>query len=185
MSLQVARRRFQESPTSRPYGWLYCGSHNFSPAAWGRPAWKVGDSGNVLGSSLQISNYEIGIVFVEPPPSQYLAKDEHEHGNRLGIDRFIMPFKMPPPIYTDSDRPATGRAITDAYVELRALQLKAAEEMDAAAPVLKDEIPEEVEVCNLQQQEEVARSSEVEDAKAEEFYVEALWSQIEDENENG
>jgi hypothetical protein len=101
----------------------------------------------------------------------------------LGIDRFILPFKMPPPKYTDSDRPATRQAINDAYSELRAMQVKEAEAMNsgitAGALVSEDEIPEEA--ITHQQQDVAVCNSEVEDAKAEQVYVEALWSQIEDE----
>jgi len=50
-------------------GFLYIGSHNFTPAAWGRLTWK---SGSRLSSSLEISNWEMGVVL----PLKSLAQAE-------------------------------------------------------------------------------------------------------------
>ncbi|KAL0952280.1 hypothetical protein HGRIS_006570 [Hohenbuehelia grisea] len=38
-------------------GWLYVGSHNFTPSAWGNM------SGSAFTPVLNIKNYELGIVF--------------------------------------------------------------------------------------------------------------------------
>ncbi|CAD6565006.1 MAG: hypothetical protein CYPHOPRED_005016 [Cyphobasidiales sp. Tagirdzhanova-0007] len=38
----------------KPYGWLYIGSHNYTPAAWGRY--------NSKNGNLSISNHELGVV---------------------------------------------------------------------------------------------------------------------------
>lgn len=165
---------------SPPYGWMYCGSHNFSPAAWGRPIWRARDweaatdAGSVLGSSLHICNYELGIVLMEPPADEVSSKGKKE-SNRVGLDRFILPFKVPPPIYRESDRPATGRAMMEAYLEMRALQLKAAAEEDLAVMQSEDLIEEASNV----QGEDAACNAEGEEARAEQVYV--LWSQIDEE----
>ncbi|KAJ8553534.1 hypothetical protein K7X08_024212 [Anisodus acutangulus] len=37
MHVKVARRRIQSKKDASSFGWVYCGSHNFSEAAWGRP----------------------------------------------------------------------------------------------------------------------------------------------------
>ncbi|RDB17512.1 Tyrosyl-DNA phosphodiesterase 1 [Hypsizygus marmoreus] len=65
------------------YGWAYVGSHNFTPSAWGTL------SGTGFNPILNISNYEVGIVFplkdkeeadriacFERPPRKYAGKDE-------------------------------------------------------------------------------------------------------------
>lgn len=189
MHVKVARRQFQKSPSSPPYGWIYCGSHNFSPAAWGRPQWRpkdgeaATDAGIVLGSTLHIANYEIGIVLVEPPPpvNQQSSQCKHEISElenetaRRGLDRFTMPFKMPPPKYKQSDRPATGKAMYEAFMNMKAMELIRGEEDFA---VLQSEVPLEGELnqedANLLVQEEVNSKGEAE-------YVEALWSQIENQ----
>ncbi|KAK7438231.1 hypothetical protein VKT23_018162 [Stygiomarasmius scandens] len=40
-----------------PIGWVYLGSHNFTPSAWGTV------SGSAFNPVLNIRNYELGIVF--------------------------------------------------------------------------------------------------------------------------
>ncbi|KAL6303385.1 phospholipase D/nuclease [Sparassis latifolia] len=66
------------------FGWLYVGSHNFTPSAWGTL------SGSAFSPTLNITNYELGIVLPlrsekdanklacwERPPKKYvLGKDE-------------------------------------------------------------------------------------------------------------
>ncbi|KAG5640710.1 hypothetical protein DXG03_007467 [Asterophora parasitica] len=64
-------------------GWAYVGSHNFTPSAWGTL------SGSGFNPILNISNYELGIVFplkdkehadlvscFKRPPRKYAAQDE-------------------------------------------------------------------------------------------------------------
>ncbi|KAH7445355.1 hypothetical protein KP509_01G004200 [Ceratopteris richardii] len=186
MHIKIARRRFQDPSTSKIYGWMYCGSHNFSPAAWGRPMFKetdweaATDAGSVLGSSLHIYNYELGIVLIEPPPNENSPMGKEEH-LKEGLDRFILPFKVPPPIYRSEDKPATGRAIMEAYIQMKAFnQLKAAEEDDA---VLQDEELADDAVPDIQGEEGPECAAERDEARAEQVYVEALWSQIDEEDQ--
>lgn len=58
-----------ESTNKDHVGFLYIGSHNFTPAAWGRFTWK---SGSRHSSSLEISNWEMGVVL----PLKSLAQAE-------------------------------------------------------------------------------------------------------------
>jgi len=64
-------------------GWAYVGSHNFTPSAWGTL------SGSSFNPILNISNYEVGVVFLlkdgkdadrvacfQRPPKKYTSKDE-------------------------------------------------------------------------------------------------------------
>ncbi|KAF8800390.1 phospholipase D/nuclease [Phlegmacium glaucopus] len=64
-------------------GWAYVGSHNFTPSAWGTL------SGSSFNPILNISNYEVGVVFslkdgkdadrvacFQRPPKKYTSKDE-------------------------------------------------------------------------------------------------------------
>ncbi|KJA22168.1 hypothetical protein HYPSUDRAFT_41333 [Hypholoma sublateritium FD-334 SS-4] len=65
-------------------GWAYIGSHNFTPSAWGNL------SGTAFNPVLNISNYELGVVF--------LLKTAKE------VDH-IACFQRPPKKYTSSDEP--------------------------------------------------------------------------------
>lgn len=65
-------------------GWAYVGSHNFTPSAWGTL------SGSAFNPVLNVTNYEIGIVFP--------LKDEAE-ANRVAC------FQRPPRKYASSDEP--------------------------------------------------------------------------------
>ncbi|ONK58693.1 uncharacterized protein A4U43_C09F15700 [Asparagus officinalis] len=67
MHVKVARRRFQSRTAGiPPFGWIYCGSHNFSPAAWGQVLLPSSES-NILGPRLHICNYELGVILIVPP----------------------------------------------------------------------------------------------------------------------
>ncbi|GBG82775.1 hypothetical protein CBR_g36305 [Chara braunii] len=206
MHIKVGRRRFQTSPCSQAFGWMYCGSHNFSPAAWGRPVgtgplsspggWygPLSAAGSIMGPvGLHIHNYEFGIIFIEPPPTHSVkwlglkggsvshrtrcqragwrmvggrkyriqpnrmelkirkcpeyaaaaaaADDDddddddvlHNDGSRednrnstmlagckdTGLDRFVVPFRIPPPPYTSEDEPATQKKLRMAVIAER------------------------------------------------------------------
>ncbi|MCO5559921.1 hypothetical protein L7F22_013525 [Adiantum nelumboides] len=183
MHIKVARQTFRDPLSFQAYGWMYCGSHNFSPAAWGRPVWRAADweaatdAGSVLGSALHICNYELGIVLIEPPPNEDFSRGKKEPSRR-GLDRFVLPFQVPPPMYKDEDRPATGKAMMEALMEMRALQLKAAEE--DVAVMQSEDGPEEA--CLVQQEGEAAGDADREEVRAEQAYVGALWSQLDDED---
>ncbi|KAG6836262.1 hypothetical protein H0H93_009663 [Arthromyces matolae] len=69
-------------------GWAYIGSHNFTPSAWGTL------SGSAFNPILNISNYELGIVFP--------LKDK-EHADMVAC------FQRPPTKYTRGDVPWVSR----------------------------------------------------------------------------
>jgi hypothetical protein len=150
--------QFQYSPRGISFGWVYCGSHNLSPATWGRPLLKCPASvAPVLGTPMLISNYEFGLLFVDPPPAHAYALDtiddfspeelayatarDESKGCELenvgtgallvqrmeGLDRFKLPFVMPPPKYKASDQPATGKMLYEILVAVRS-ECKSVEE---------------------------------------------------------
>lgn len=160
MHVKVVQRRFQSSKRGSPaFGWIYCGSHNFSPAAWGHVVQVPSKSRKVgSGSRLRICNYELGIVFVIPPPN--MAKGLA--GSLGDIDHISLPFVMPAPRYYGGDRPATVRAMQQAVASSGADQ--AAENLDD-----EDDVAEEM----TETSDYVAEENE--DDK---IYAEMLWSQV-------
>lgn len=166
----MGRRRFVSKNDGSSFGWVYCGSHNFSAAAWGRPL-SNGNAGNnsVLGSRLHISNYELGIVFIVPPPDA--VKENIEN-----LDDIVMPFIVPPPKYRPIDKPATAQAIREALVELS----EQGKEINEAAALTIDSDCVEEGVTVEEDEEEVAENlqyvvPEKEDEKA---YADELWIQV-------
>ncbi|PKU60534.1 uncharacterized protein LOC110114268 [Dendrobium catenatum] len=156
MHVKVARRRFQSSTSTSAFGWIYCGSHNFSPAAWGRllPPSTV-EAGSA--ARLRIFNYELGILLIVPPPS----KVEGDSGNLCNLDDFQLPFVMPAPRYCGGDRPATAFAMRGAVAELTEQDCQGMDEEDVA-------------------DEEVIGPSEyvAEESEDDKIYAEMLWSQV-------
>ncbi|KAL3835435.1 hypothetical protein ACJIZ3_010171 [Penstemon smallii] len=172
MHVKVGRRRFQSKKDGSSFGWVYSGSHNFSAAAWGRPIsdrqsdWNVRND-SVLGSRLHISNYELGIIFIVPPPVLAIDCVEKDIGN---LDNIVLPFIVPPPKYRPRDRPATAQAMREALNELRAIDEAV---LATASELTEVEIPEEEEEEVLQTAQLV--TLEKEDEKA---YADKLWSQV-------
>ncbi|KAH9705766.1 FHA domain-containing protein [Citrus sinensis] len=170
MHVKVAWRRFQ-SRTDTSLGWVYCGSHNFSAAAWGRPiqtpsSIKPNGSEKTKSSSsqrLHICNYELGIVFVFPP----MEKQSSTGNNTSNLDDIVLPFVVPAPKYRPKDRPATAQAMREALTELyeqqRSIIVEPAEEMM--------EIPDEEE--ELEATDYVGEEKEEEKA-----YADKLWSEV-------
>ncbi|KAJ0571071.1 putative tyrosyl-DNA phosphodiesterase I [Helianthus annuus] len=163
MHVKVARRRFQSRTDTSSFGWVYCGSHNFSAAAWGRPIHSSGMNLNedsrtksVLGSRLHICNYEFGIVFVVPPSENKHYADK-SHSN---LDDITLPFVIPAPRYRHMDTPATKFAMSNLARQEREKNVEPAD--------VEEEIPDE--------EEEVLEVPDViiekEDDKA---YAEKLW----------
>lgn len=174
MHVKVARRRFQANNES-PFGWVYCGSHNFSAAAWGRPLSKSIDkpaardrNKPLLGLRLHISNYELGIVFVVHPS----CMEANVHQMKMNLDDIALPFAVPAPKYTWRDRPATRQAMSEALSELSKLEREKSETVGAAGECLEDEIP--VEEDNVVEADVIV-TTEKEDEKV---YADKLWSQI-------
>lgn len=69
----------------KPFGWLYVGSHNFTPAAWGRYSEKTGN--------LSIANHELGVVVL-------LREDDVE-----AEGTFLATWKRPLQPYGPKDTP--------------------------------------------------------------------------------
>lgn len=172
---QVARRRFWTETDSASFGWVYCGSHNFSPAAWGNPispSSNVNASGAVAASGsksrLHICNYELGIIFIIPPPD--ISKHSNEKSSSL--DDIVLPFVVPAPKYRCNDIPATTQAMRAASVEAATV----AKERSMAMKTVEDLMDEET---SDEEEEMVEATNYVAEEKEEEkIYAEMLWSQV-------
>lgn len=170
MFKQVGCRRFQSKKDASSFGWVYCGSHNFSAAAWGRPLSNTLDrsacidmNSSVLGSQLHICNYELGIIFTVPPPDS----NSLENGKCRDLDDIPLPFIMPAPKYSPRDRPATPQAMREALAELADLQELCATEITGECQA--EEVPDEEEEA-LEAAAFVAQEKE-----DEKDYAEKLW----------
>ncbi|XP_047316904.1 uncharacterized protein LOC124920456 [Impatiens glandulifera] len=182
MHVKVARRRFQSKRGGVPFGWVYCGSHNFSAAAWGRPLSspngisklnRPAKINSVTGSRLHISNYELGIIFIVPPPNN--TKEEKRH---VSLDDIMLPFVTPAPKYRGSDRPATARAMKEAWIDQLSRPEKEIVVVDDSDELMEEDEEEEVP----DEEDEVTEQpngieNEEEGDKA---YAEVLWCQVDD-----
>ncbi|XP_044493341.1 uncharacterized protein LOC123216821 isoform X2 [Mangifera indica] len=170
MHVKVARRSFQSRTGASSFGWVYCGSHNFSAAAWGRrissPSVMKANGPEKTNTSsnlrLHICNYELGIIFVFPPT---------ETKDRGNMDDVVLPFVVPAPRYTPTDRPATGKAMRDALAELTDEQRSNLAEVAAGEGMMQEIQDEEDEV-------EATTDYVAEEKEEENAYAEMLWSQI-------
>ncbi|XP_010683464.2 uncharacterized protein LOC104898139 isoform X2 [Beta vulgaris subsp. vulgaris] len=170
MHVKVARRRFKNKIDGSSFGWIYCGSHNLSAAAWGRPI--SSKSGIRSGTNedhssnlrLHVCNYELGIIFVCPPPGSNVSSP----GISQNLDDISLPFVAPAPRYGPRDRPATKRAMSEALAELakngRLSDLAVGEEMAEEVPDEDDEV--EVVNCVVHEEDE------------EKAYADVLWHQV-------
>lgn len=169
MHVKVAQRRFQSRRGGHSFGWTYCGSHNFSPAAWGqplRPPPKANPTEVTRAASsgprLHICNYELGIILIVPPPGMSKVS-----GGKHGIDNITLPFVIPAPRYQHSDRPATPLAMQEAMAEACIPQSNDfSEETDEEIPDEDDEHVVELSDCCPEDKEE------------EKIYAETLWGQV-------
>lgn len=169
MHVKVAQRRFQSRRGGHSFGWTYCGSHNFSPAAWGqplRPPPKANPTEVTRAASsgprLHICNYELGIILIVPPPGMSKVS-----GGKHGIDNITLPFVIPAPRYQHSDRPATPLAMQEAMAEACIPQSNDfSEETDEEIPDEDDEHVVELSDCCPEDEEE------------EKIYAETLWGQV-------
>ncbi|KAK9117770.1 hypothetical protein Sjap_016717 [Stephania japonica] len=172
MHSKVARRRFQsKTGESSSFGWVYCGSHNFSPAAWGYPITAVSKTdGNaefsLLGPRLRVCNYELGIIFIVPPPDKLV-----DAKRRSNLDDIVLPYVVPSPKYRSIDRPATAQAMRGAFAELSKSDRELNQGKESAGEVMDAEIAEEEEVVDVAEYV----PEEKEEDKA---YAEVIWSQI-------
>ncbi|EEE60932.1 hypothetical protein OsJ_14671 [Oryza sativa Japonica Group] len=179
MHVKVAQRRFESRLGRHSFGWTYCGSHNFSPAAWGQqlPPPKANPTEARAVSSgprLHICNYELGIILIIPPS----AMSKQISGRRHEINDIVLPFVVPPPQYKLGDRPATSLAMREAMAEARILQsndlvLDLSQDTDEDIPDEDDEHVIELSDCSPEEKEE------------EKIYAETLWEQVDSSQRPG
>lgn len=172
------RRRFWSGRDAPSVGWVYCGSHNFSAAAWGRQIsnpFRIKDDGPKMedpsvNCGLHICNYELGIIFTFPPTEN----NGRSKVKSTELDDIILPFVVPAPKYRYSDRPATKQAMREVMVELaeRESEKRTEEEM-------MEELDDEVEFVELPEELEAANYVE-----QEKEYADILWSQV-DSSQSG
>ncbi|KAG6754310.1 hypothetical protein POTOM_042337 [Populus tomentosa] len=171
MHVKVARRRFQSKTNASSFGWVYCGSHNFSAAAWGRlisnpfglKSKETGKTNTYSSSRLHVSNYELGIIFTFPPTETNGITNK----DCTNLDDIVLPFAVPAPKYGLTDRPATARAMSEAVAELAGLERERliAEEMIEEIPDEEEEAVEATDYAAVEKEEEKA-------------YAEMLWNQV-------
>eukprot|EP00850_Spirogloea_muscicola_P005027 SM000022S07241 [mRNA] locus=s22:779760:783977:- [translate_table: standard] len=210
MHVKVALRRFRGSAAGQPAsGWVYCGSHNLSPAAWGRPVPKAPQSQSfnagpervALGSCLHIYNYEAGIVLIEPPAplpidtgGQRCAQVGHGHlcsSSSRGLDRIVLPFQVPAPQYQPGARPASWPAVRRAIANQIAMMKARDAELcsqkavhnDAASLAEPEELEGSSEVDDGGEsiQVTVATAATVEVSLDEDGYAERLWTSVQED----
>ncbi|KAE8694519.1 Forkhead-associated domain-containing protein / FHA domain-containing protein [Hibiscus syriacus] len=175
MHVKVARRRFWSTTSSSSFGWVYCGSHNFSAAAWGRPissssrtkANGLAQANSFITSRLHICNYELGIIFVFPPMEAKCIANQ----NQTKLDDVALPFVVPAPKYGPKDRPATALAMRDACAEHSELEANNLAEVAIAENMMEDVPDDDEEVIE-------ATNYVVEDKEEDKTYAEKLWSQV-------
>ncbi|XP_050899427.1 uncharacterized protein LOC127106180 isoform X2 [Lathyrus oleraceus] len=170
MHTKVVRRCFWSRRDAPSIGWVYCGSHNFSAAAWGRqisnPFGTKADGPHKgdpsMNSGLHICNYELGIIFTFPPTEN---NDCHKaKSTKLGD--IVLPFVVPAPKYESQDRPATKLAMREVMTELAEREGEKQAEEEMMEEIIEEE--EEIEEINCVGEEK-------EEEKA---YAEILWSQV-------
>lgn len=126
---------------------------------------------SALGSRLHISNYELGIIFIVPPPDSVGSMKE----NNENLDDIVLPFVVPPPKYRPTDKPATAQAMREALAEVSE-QEKEINEAAASAvdgDWMEDGVTEQEEEEVVEPPQGVTR--EKEDEKE---YADKLWSQV-------
>ncbi|ESW31927.1 hypothetical protein PHAVU_002G279600 [Phaseolus vulgaris] len=176
MHVKVVRRCFWSGRDAPSVGWIYCGSHNFSAAAWGRQIsnpFRIKADGPKkedpsVNCGLHICNYELGIIFTFPPTEN----NGRPKVKSTELDDIILPFVVPAPKYGSSDRPATKQAMREVMFELaeRESEKRTEEEMIEELDDEEEfvELPEELEAANYVEQEK----------EEEKEYADILWSQV-------
>ncbi|GAB2257602.1 hypothetical protein Droror1_Dr00013762 [Drosera rotundifolia] len=174
MHVKVARRRFKSKVDGSSFGWVYCGSHNLSAAAWGRlipnssgSQVNGSEKGKRATSKLQVCNYELGIIFIFPPPEHKSRSKE----SLACLDDIVLPFVTPSPKYGVGDRPATKLAMREASAELAEQQKETLQGAISTMEEAMEEIPDEEE-DEHEDVEHVVQENE------EDAYAEILWSQV-------
>lgn len=157
------------------FGWVYCGSHNFSAAAWGRPiSNSIGSQANglekvnsSLGTRLRICNYELGIIFIVAPPETKGGT----YRNDSNLDDIVLPFVMPAPKYRPEDMPATRQAMKEALAELAEQDVEKLADIAATKEMMEEILVEENEEIE-------ATDYVVEEKEDEKAYAKMLWSVV-------
>lgn len=170
MHTKVVRRCFWSRGEVPSIGWVYCGSHNFSAAAWGRqisnPFGTKADGPHKgdpsMNSGLHICNYELGIIFTFPPSEN----NECPKAKSTKLDDIVLPYVVPAPKYGSLDKPATKLAMREVMTELAEREGEKQAEEEMMEEILEEE--EEIEEINCVGEEK-------EEEKA---YAETLWSQV-------
>lgn len=166
----MIRRCFWSRRDAPSIGWIYCGSHNFSAAAWGRqisnPFGTKTDGPQKrdpsVNSGLHICNYELGIILTFPPTEN----NDCPKAKSTKLNDIILPFVVPAPKYESGDRPATMQAMREVMAELAEREEEKLAEEEMMEEILEEE--EEMETINY-----VGEEKEEENA-----YADILWSQV-------
>uniref|UniRef100_A0ACD5UR07 Uncharacterized protein n=1 Tax=Avena sativa TaxID=4498 RepID=A0ACD5UR07_AVESA len=177
MHVKVVQRRFRSRKGGHSFGWTYCGSHNFSPAAWGQPLRPPSKANTtdatravLSGPRLHICNYELGIILIAPPP----GVSKKSNGRVHVIGDISLPFVIPAPRYKHNDRPATPLAMREAMAEACIPQSNdLSEETDEDIADEDDELVVELSDCSPEEKEE------------EKIYAETLWGQVDSSQSQG
>ncbi|XP_038709596.1 uncharacterized protein LOC120004342 isoform X2 [Tripterygium wilfordii] len=165
---EVAWRRFESKIEGSSCGWVYCGSHNFSPAAWGRPISNhYGKNNSSLGLKLHVCNYELGIIFVFPPTPMNGTINQCSRN----LDEVVMPFVVPVPKYGPGDNPATMQAMSRALSDRSDKDCVNLAEIGSTEDMIDEFSDEEDQVIETADYVE-------EDREEEKTYAEMLWSQV-------
>ncbi|CAI0547978.1 unnamed protein product [Linum tenue] len=162
MHVKVARRQFWRGTQEASVGWVYCGSHNFSAAAWGQTI-----SNSSSGPKLRVCNYELGIIFVFPPT------DDGSNQDQESLKDIVLPFAVPAPEYRPTDRPATARAMREALSELTEYHARQARE-ELARIEETQEVPDDEE----EEEDTEANKYGLEEKEEEKAYAEMLWIEV-------
>ncbi|GAB2300777.1 hypothetical protein Dimus_034813 [Dionaea muscipula] len=161
MHVKVARRRFKPKADGSSFGWVYCGSHNLSAAAWGRPI-SSKSGAYATTSRLHVCNYELGIIFIFPEPE---PKSSIKKGLLSCLDDVALPFVVPAPKYGPRDRPATKQAMREALAELTNRQKETpADEGTAIEEAMEEEIILDEEEEVMEEAQYVVQEKEEENA---------------------
>ncbi|XVF08557.1 hypothetical protein REPUB_Repub07fG0013500 [Reevesia pubescens] len=152
MPKQVAWRRFWSNFQDRftSFGWVYCGSHNISAAAWGRPisssfgikASELDKTNSFMTLWLHICNYELEIIFVFPPMETKCIANQ----NKTKLDDIALPFVVPDPKYGPRDRPATAQTMREALAEFAERETKSLVEAEITENMMEEVSDEDDEV---------------------------------------
>ncbi|KAJ7153284.1 hypothetical protein C8R46DRAFT_1357181 [Mycena filopes] len=76
VEVKPKRSEADEEERHKPHGWIYIGSHNFTPSAWGSL------TGSGFSPVLTVTNYELGVILRLETPEDEAAAVAWEHPAR-------------------------------------------------------------------------------------------------------